>query len=116
MKKFPVILYSLYAIFHIGLVGFAFYANSLYPNKLGDLLELGKSIPLTRWLALLGLLLFILNGIYIMAGRRSLKEKVGVLEKEKNLYKAKMFDMQEAAKGTSSQSAPPDENIEKSES
>ena len=116
MKKFPIILYSLYAVFHIGLVGFAFYANSLYPNKLGDLLELGKSIPLTRWLSLFGLLLFILNGVFILTSKRSLKEKVDELEKEKNLYKAKMFDMQEASKVTTPQSIPPGENIENSES
>ena len=96
MKKFPLILYSLYAIFHIGLVGIAFYANSLWPDKVGDLLELGKSIPMTRWLSLLGLLLFLVNGGFILSIKRSFKEKVEELEKEKNVYKAKMFDMQEA--------------------
>jgi len=113
MKKYPVILYSLYALFHVSFIGVAFFIDAKYPDKIFDLIEYRDFIPTTKWVALFGLLLFVLNGLYVLAGQKSLRKDLADMEKEKNLFKAKMYDMQEAIKGRQSEevSNSPDDNI-----
>ncbi len=106
MKKPYIIFFSIYGIFHLGLVIMTFYAHNLYAkNKLTDLLSLAKQIPTTRWLALIGLLIFILNVSFFIIQQKRLESKIAEAESEKNAYKAKMYDMQNTSEVTTSTDA-----------
>ncbi len=48
--------------------------------------------------SILGLILFIINVVLVTMGNRASKKEMERLEREANSYKAKMFDLQEAAK------------------
>ena len=86
----------------------AFYVGGLYPNKWTELLEVGRYIPYSKWLTIFGLLLFATNGVMIFIGNKSFEKKLLEMEKEKNLYKAKMYDMQEASMTGSGSTEPTD--------
>ena len=58
------------------------------------LLEYRDSIPSSRWISSLGVLLFLINLVLFLLLMRSKRSTITELEKERNEYKAKMFDMQ----------------------
>lgn len=96
MKKFKIIFFIVYGGFHIGLMIVALYADKIYANSnFNQLIDLGKKIPMAKWLAAFGCLLFLLNVVLFFIVQISHKSKLDALEKDRNLYKAKMFDMQE---------------------
>lgn len=97
MRKLRLIFFLVYGIFHLGLTIISLYADHVYANSnFNQLIELGKRIPLAKWLAFFGCLLFIFNiGLFYML-RRAHISRTEAFEKERNLLKAKMFDLQSA--------------------
>ena len=94
MKRFRIIFFSLYGAFHALLLFFAFHANYLYnSNKITDLLSLSRSIPLSRWVALFGAILFFMNLVMFLWIVNQKTRRINFLEQERNDYKAKMYDL-----------------------
>lgn len=105
MKKNRLIFYAVFGAFHLFLLIFTIYVES-NQNDFAFLTQMLKWMSLMKWGAILGLLLLIGDVIWsYMAIRESNKEKA-VLMHENNTLKAKLFDLQEAAKQGSSQSNP----------
>jgi len=95
MKRFRLIFFVVYGAFHLGLTIVALYADHVYSNSnFNQLIELGKRIPMAKWLALFGCLLFVMNVGLVFFLRKSHSNKIQAIEKQKNEFKAKMFDMQ----------------------
>jgi cell shape-determining protein MreC len=97
MKKNRLIFYAVFGGFHLILTIFSFYVDS----QKGDFAFLTRMlgwIPTFKWLALLGLLLFIADVIWNMVDRKELAKENTALNQEMNTLKAKLFDLQEDAK------------------
>lgn len=115
MKKFQIIFFSVYGVFHLGLVAMTFYIHNLFSdNNLTELLKMAKRVPTMRWLALGGLVIFGLNVLMFVIQKQRYESKIKELENEKNRYKAKMFDMQESS-GKSSATSEVSQDEPKSE-
>ena len=103
MKKVQIIFFSIYGLFHLGIVFMAFYVHNLFStSNLVELFSMKDYVPTMRWIGLGGLIIFALNILMFMIMKKNFESKYKVLENEKNKYKAEMFDMQEAAKASSS--------------
>jgi hypothetical protein len=102
MKQNRLIFYAFFGAFHLFLVIFTIYVES---NK-GDfafLADMLKWMSLMKWGAFLGLVLLIADVVWsYLVTRESNKEK-DVLTHEINTLKAKLFDLQEAAKNSAAQ-------------
>ena len=109
MKKFRLIFFLVYGAFHIGLMGFSFYAVHLYEsNKIRNLLKLSSSIPYTRWMAMFGMGLFLINLIIFFWIVTNKDRRIKFLEQERLEYKAKMFNLESDSNDASN----PDEKDE----
>ena len=97
MKKNRLIFYLVFGAFHLFIVFFTFYIDS-NKNDLGLLTQILKLMGVMKWCAMLGLMLLIADVIWsFMISRETEKEKA-MLTQENNTLKAKLFDLQEAAK------------------
>lgn len=111
MKKVRLIFFVLYAAFHLGLMSVSLYADYVYTNSnFNQLIELGKKIPMAKWLALFGILMFLLNITLFFFLNRSHNTKIEALEKDQNKLKAQMFDLNSTKPSQST-----DENSESKE-
>jgi cadmium resistance protein CadD (predicted permease) len=103
MHKNRLIFYSLFAAFHLG----AFIFTIVLENNSSMLFSMVKYIPWFKYGALLGLILVIVDVIWSwIINRDSNKEKTA-LTHELNTLKAKLFDLQEAARQAQAQIPPP---------
>ena len=94
MKKNRLIFYAIFALFHIG----AFLFTVILDNNTSLLFSMVQYVPLFKYGTLLGVLLIIADFAWAwVAGKEAEKEK-SALSHELNTLKAKLFDLQEAAK------------------
>lgn len=100
MNRSRLIFFIVFAIFHV--CAFLFTATLPSPNDLlkdtGFMFKMLGWIPYFKWLTLFGLLLLVADFVWsYLLQRNALKEKAA-LTHELNTLKAKLFDLQEAAK------------------
>jgi hypothetical protein len=94
MRRFRIIFFVIYGAFHGLLLFFGFHANYLYKsNNIKDLLSLSRAIPMSRWVAIFGIILFFINIVMFLYLMNKKSRRINFLEQERNDYKAKMFDL-----------------------
>jgi hypothetical protein len=102
MKKNRLIFYAVFGAFHLFLVIFTMYIDS-QKNDFAFLTHMLGWLSLMKYGAMFGLLLLVTDVVWdLMTNKESEKEKAA-LSHEINTLKAKLFDLQEAAKGSGSQ-------------
>ena len=97
MTKRRVIFFIIFGVYHLLLLFFTFYMESQRENFkfLGSML---KSFPLFKYGAFLGLILLIIDVIWSWKENREMQKENDALILESNTLKAKVYDLQEAAK------------------
>ena len=103
MKKNRLIFYLIFGLFHLFIVIFSLYMDSERDN-IGVLISMQKKIWLIKYGSFLGLILLITDFVWSMRGEKEHTVEKDKLEHELKTLKAKLFDLQEAAK---SQNYPP---------
>jgi len=103
MKKPKSIFYIIYFLFHITLLGVSIYVN-YRSEDFEFLLWLRERMDLMVYVSIVGLILFVINIIMVTMANRSHHKVVDAKEKEVNIMKAKMFDIQESTSATSAAS------------
>jgi hypothetical protein len=94
MNRNRIIFYIVFGVFHLG----AFIFTVMLNGDAGLLFKMVSYVPMFKWITLFGLLLLAADLIWsFMLERKATKEKA-VLTHELNTLKAKLFDLQEAAK------------------
>lgn len=94
MSKNRIILYSVFALFHLG----AFIFTVVLDNNADLLFRMVSWVPWFKWITFLGLVLLIVDVIWSWIANRDAQNEKAVLTHELNTLKAKLFDLQEAAK------------------
>jgi hypothetical protein len=100
MKKNRWIFYLIFGLFHLT----AFIFTVVLDNNTSLLFKMVSWVPTFKWITLLGLILLIVDIIWARSAHREEGREKAALTQENNILKAKMFDLQEAAKNSS---APP---------
>jgi hypothetical protein len=97
MTKRRVIFFAIFGVYHLLLLFFTFYMESQKENFkfLGAML---RSFPLFKYGAFLGLLLLIVDIIWSWKLSNTQRKENDALILESNTLKAKVYDLQEAAK------------------
>ena len=103
MNKNRLIFYSIFGVFHLFLVIFTFYVDS-QKDDFNFLFKILGWMNIMKWGAVLGLLLVSIDVIWSWIINRDSQKEKAELTHELNTLKAKLFDLQEAAKKTA---APP---------
>lgn len=94
MNRNRLIFYIVFGVFHLG----AFIFTVMLNGDAGLLFKMVSYVPSFKWITLLGLLLLVTDFVWaFMLDRKASKEKAA-LTHELNTLKAKLFDLQEAAK------------------
>jgi hypothetical protein len=101
MKKNRVIFYTVFGAFHLFLVFFTIYVES-NKNDFSFLTQMLKLMSLMKWGAIFGLMLLIADLVWAFVIFRETEKEKGLLTHEINTLKAKLFDLQEASKQSSS--------------
>jgi hypothetical protein len=104
MKKNRLIFSLIFGLFHVFIVIFSLYMDNQKDN-IGVLLSMQKKIWLIKYGSFLGLILLITDFVWSMRGEKEHVVEKDKLEQELKTLKAKLFDLQEAAK--SQQNYPP---------
>lgn len=99
MNRNRLIFYAVFAVFHIFLMIFSFYVDS-QKNDFNFMLKILNWISLMKWGAVLGFILVSLDFIWSWIINRDSQKEKSVLIHELNTLKAKLFDLQESAKGS----------------
>ena len=94
MNKNRLIFYSVFAAFHLC----AFIFTVLLDNDTSLLFSMVKYVPLFKYATLLGLIMLVIDVIWSWIINRDSQKEKGALTHELNTLKAKLFDLQEAAK------------------
>jgi hypothetical protein len=102
MKKNRLIFYLIFALFHLG----AFIFTIILENNTNLLLSMVSWVPWFKWITLLGLLLLIADVIWAYTINKESQKEKNALTHELNTLKAKLFDLQEAARTSGSQQTP----------
>jgi hypothetical protein len=102
MKKNRLIFYLVFALFHIG----AFIFTVILENNAGLLFDMVKWVPFFKWVTLLGLILLIADVIWAYVINKESQKEKAALTHELNTLKAKLFDLQEAARTPGQQQTP----------
>lgn len=97
MKKNRLIFYSFFALFHLFIFFFSLYVDGQKDN-FHFLISLQKKIWLLKYGSFIGLVLLAIDVVWLMRGERKHGQEKKHLEHEVNSLKAKIFDLQEAAK------------------
>jgi hypothetical protein len=96
MKKNRLIFYCLFALFHLG----AFIFTIVLDNNSSLLFKMVGWVPSFKWITLFGLVLFITDVLWARSANKKSEAEKSTLNQELNMLKAKLFDLQEAAKST----------------
>lgn len=91
MKKNRLIFYVVFAIYNISAFIFAVELPSIMFNIV-------KYVPYFKYVTLFGLVLLIVDFAWAWKTVKDAEKEKGALEHELNVLKAKLFDLQEAAK------------------
>jgi hypothetical protein len=94
MKKNRWIFYSIFALYHFG----AFIFTVVLDNDTGLLFNMVKFVPWFKWITLVGCTLLIVDVIWDRFAIRETQKENAALNQELNTLKAKLFDLQEAAR------------------
>lgn len=94
MNRNRLIFYAVFAAFHLG----AFIFTIVIENNTTMLFSMVKYIPWFKYGTLLGLILVIADVIWSWIINKESQRERGALTHELNTLKAKLFDLQEAAK------------------
>jgi hypothetical protein len=105
MKKNRLIFYVVFGAFHLFLVFFTLYVES-NRNDFSFLTQMLKWMPVMKYGAFLGLGLLIADVVWGITASRELRKENAMLTHEVNTLKAKLFDLQEAAKKSSPSANP----------
>lgn len=106
MKKPRSIFYLVYFLFHIGLLLASIYVN--YKSEDFEfLLKLREKMDISIYVAIGGLVLFFIDIILVTMEARNHKKEMENLDHEVNSLKAKMFDLQQASKPTTTRRETP---------
>lgn len=97
MTKRRIIFFAIFGVYHLLLLVFAFYMESQRENFkfLGMML---KSFSLFKYGAFLGVLLLVTDVIWSWRENSAQRKENDALVLEANTLKAKVYDLQEAAK------------------
>jgi len=95
MLRKRLILYLAFAVYQ--LVSFTF--TVMVDGHL-DLLGLLKFIPWFKYISFIGVILIVVDIVWFWIDRRSAIKREEALQKENTVLKAKVYDQQEAAKGS----------------
>ena len=94
MNRNRIIFYIVFGIFHLS----AFVFTVMLNNDTGLLFKMVNYVPMFKWVTLGGLLMLIVDAIWPYITKRNLLKEKAALTQELNTLKAKLFDLQEAAK------------------
>ena len=99
MKKNGYITYGILILFHLVIFIMSFYIDYLTKKQdLGSLFTISKYAFLFKYLTFIGLVLIVYNYILSAKAIKDYKSENETLTKEMTTLKAKLFDLQEAAK------------------
>jgi hypothetical protein len=99
MKKNRLVFYAIFSCFHLFLFFFSLYVDS-QQNNIQFLLTLQSKIWLLKYGSLFGLSLLTIDLVWDWKVYRAFKKENDQLHNEINNLKAKLFDFQEASRGT----------------
>ena len=94
MNKNRIILYIVFACFHLG----AFIFTIVLDNNSGLLFKMVNWISELKWITLLGLVILITDAVWALKANKDAAKEKAALTAELNTLKAKLFDLQEDAK------------------
>jgi hypothetical protein len=94
MKKNRLIFFGIFAFFHFA----AFVFTVVLDNNTSLLFKMVGWVPSFKWITLLGVILLITDVLWAFSIHRETQKEKAALVHELNTLKAKLFDLQEAAK------------------
>ena len=97
MKKNRLIFYAIFAFFQVSIFLFTVYMD-VNQNDTGLLFAILKKIWMLKYGALIGILLLATDIIWLMREQKDQQKQRDQLQSDMNNLKAKLFDLQEAAK------------------
>jgi hypothetical protein len=97
MKKNRIIFYAVFALFHLFIFVFSLYMDSQKDN-LQFLLSMQKKIWMLKYGSFIGLILLLVDVIWLSRENKQHEREQLALQNEMTALKAKLFDLQEAAK------------------
>ena len=103
MKKNRWIFFGVFAIFHLS----AFIFTIMLQGNTSLLLTMAGWIPSFKWITLFGLILLIIDVIWAISIHKENQKEKAALNHELNTLKAKLFDLQEAARNTAATTPTP---------
>jgi hypothetical protein len=99
MKKNGYLTYGILILFHLVIFIMSFYVDYLTKKQdLGSLFTISKYAFLFKYLTFIGLALIVYNYILSAKAIKDYKSENETLTNEMTTLKAKLFDLQEAAK------------------
>ncbi len=99
MKRNTLITYAVFLVFMLILVGTSFYVEDIVAKgKFDKMFDLAKNASLFKYLSFVGLILLIVDFVMNYLTVRQLTKDKEAMRLEMNTLKAKLFDLQEAAK------------------
>lgn len=98
MNRNRLIFYAVFAVFHLC----AFIFTVMLDNDTSLLFSMVKYVPWFKYATLLGLVMLVIDVIWSWIINRDSQKEKGALTHELNTLKAKLFDLQEAAKDSAS--------------
>ena len=97
MKKNRIIFYAVFALFHLFIFFFSLYMDSQKDN-IQFLLSMQKKIWMLKYGSFIGLILLLVDFIWLMRGEKERERQRLTHETEMTRLKAHLFDLQETAK------------------
>jgi hypothetical protein len=97
MKKNRLIFYAIFALFHLFIFLFSLYMDGQKDN-IQFLLSMQKKIWMLKYGSFIGLALLIVDFLWLRRDEKEVARQHEAHEKEMTALKAKLFDLQEAAK------------------
>lgn len=94
MKRNRLIFYSVFAVFHIC----AFIFTAIIDNNTSLLFKMVQYVPWFKYATLFGLILLVVDFMWALRINKETTKEKDALSHELNTLKAKLFDLQEAAK------------------
>ena len=94
MKKSRLIFYSVFAVFHLA----AFIFTVVLDNNTSLLFKMVQYVPMFKYATFFGLALLIVDFAWTFRIAKEVDKEKSELTKELTTLKAKLFDLQEAAK------------------
>jgi hypothetical protein len=101
MNRNRLIFYIAFGAFHLG----AFIFTIMLNNDTGLLFKMVSYVPMFKWVTFAGLLMFLVDASWFFVTNRNTSKDKAALTQELNMLKAKLFDLQEAAKKQAAEAA-----------